>query len=76
MRVRGVVQGVGFRPAMVRLARRTGVGGFVRNDSEGVWIEVEGHAGAIESFVASVRRDAPPLARIESVEIADLAARG
>lgn len=76
MRVRGVVQGVGFRPAMARLARRTGVGGFVRNDSEGVWIEVEGQAGAIDSFVASVWRDAPRLARIDSVEVAELAARG
>jgi hydrogenase maturation protein HypF len=66
-RVRGVVQGVGFRPAVHRLARRHGLGGFVLNDGEGVMIEAEGAAAELEAFLRAVQDEAPPLARVESL---------
>jgi hydrogenase maturation protein HypF len=59
-----------------RLARSAGLGGFVRNDSEGVWIEVEGELGAVSRFFESVGRGAPRLARIVSVDTVDVPLRG
>jgi hydrogenase maturation protein HypF len=74
LRVRGAVQGVGFRPFAYGLASRFGLSGFVRNDADGVLIEVEGaRAGA---FLCELRRAPPPLARIDSVEVAAIALRG
>ena len=66
-RVRGVVQGVGFRPFVYGLAGRHGLGGFVLNDGDGVMVEAEGDAAALDAFAASLRADAPPLARVEAV---------
>src|SRR5829696_5283677 len=65
--VRGIVQGVGFRPFVYALARRHGLSGTVRNDAEGVRIEVEGVPEELERFVRTLKEDAPPLAAIESV---------
>jgi hydrogenase maturation protein HypF len=65
--VQGIVQGVGFRPFVYGLALRWGLAGFVRNDSQGVTIEVEGEAQALEGFQRALRAEAPPLARIDSV---------
>src|SRR5690606_6367691 len=62
IRIRGVVQGVGFRPAMFRLADALGLAGFVRNDREGVWIEVEGAVAVLDRFVAELVTAAPPAA--------------
>ena len=76
LRVRGTVQGVGFRPSVFRLAAVEGLGGFVRNDSEGVWIELEGDAETISRFPGRLRRDAPPLSRIDAIEMTPLPARG
>ena len=67
LRVRGVVQGVGFRPFVYRLATRGGLGGLVWNDGDGVVVEVEGPAGALDSFARALVGEAPPLARIASV---------
>ncbi len=67
LRVRGVVQGVGFRPFAFGLARRYGLSGYVLNDSEGVLIEVEG--GPVEEFCAALRAEAPVLARIDALEV-------
>jgi hydrogenase maturation protein HypF len=66
VRVRGTVQGVGFRPYVYGLAQRFELSGFVCNDAEGVLIEIEG-ARAPE-FVHALRREAPSLARIDAVE--------
>ncbi len=68
IRVAGVVQGVGFRPFVHRLATELDLAGHVCNDSEGVFIEVEGHALCVESFELRVVEEAPPLARIYEVE--------
>ncbi len=67
IRVRGRVQGVGFRPFVHRLAQAHGVSGWVRNDAEGVLIEVEGDRA--RAFLAELTERAPPLARIRRVEV-------
>ncbi len=72
IRVRGTVQGVGFRPTVYRLASAAHLAGFVRNDSEGVWIEIEGEPRAIARFPDLLRLEAPVLARIDGLEIAEL----
>lgn len=65
--VRGIVQGVGFRPFVYRLARELQLSGFVRNDAAGVVIEVEGEAAVVDAFVARVATEAPPRARVDAV---------
>jgi hydrogenase maturation protein HypF len=67
VRVTGTVQGVGFRPFVYSLAARLALSGFVGNDSEGVFAEVEGDPAAVAEFLVAVERDAPPLARIDQV---------
>ena len=74
--VRGVVQGVGFRPFVHRLALRHGLSGWVRNAAGDVQIEVEGAPEAIGPFIRALKREAPPLARIERIEQARHAPEG
>jgi len=69
--VRGVVQGVGFRPFVYNLALRHGLTGWVLNHSGGVDIEVEGPGPALAAFLHDLTALAPPLARIEGVEVQD-----
>jgi hydrogenase maturation protein HypF len=66
--VRGIVQGVGFRPYVYALARGHGLSGTVRNDAEGVRIEVEGAPENLERFLRALEEDPPPLAMVESVD--------
>lgn len=75
IRVRGIVQGVGFRPFVWQLAQRHGLQGRVWNDAEGVLIEAWGAADALERFRHDLRREAPPLARLEAIETRPLAAQ-
>lgn len=70
IRVRGLVQGVGFRPFIWRLAAEHGVSGDVRNDGEGVLIRAVG--ADIDAFADAISAGAPPLSRIESLERAPL----
>ncbi|MEW5881681.1 MAG: carbamoyltransferase HypF [Pseudomonadota bacterium] len=70
LRVRGAVQGVGFRPFCALLATEHDLTGWVRNDSAGVEIEVQGPAAAIDAFVRQLAFEPPPLARIERIESA------
>jgi hydrogenase maturation protein HypF len=74
--VRGVVQGVGFRPFVFRLARETELAGFIGNNTDGVTIEIEGAEPRLDEFLARLRSDAPPMARIDSVAIEDRAPTG
>ncbi|MBM4019740.1 MAG: carbamoyltransferase HypF [Planctomycetes bacterium] len=76
IRVRGIVQGVGFRPTVYRLAAERGLGGWVLNDAEGVLIELEGPPGRIDDLVAALADHPPPLAQVTAVESADVPARG
>ena len=76
MRVRGVVQGVGFRPTVFRLANEEGLGGFVGNDSGGVVLEVEGTEARIDRFAVRLRAEVPPLAQIDSIVVRRLAPLG
>ncbi len=66
--VRGVVQGVGFRPFVYQRARLDGITGRVRNDSTGVVIEAFGEAGTLSSFIDELQHDAPPAARLREIE--------
>ncbi len=70
----GVVQGVGFRPFVHRIATDIGLAGFVGNDSGAVFIEVQGPVARIDEFGRRLRAEAPPLARINTVSIVGVAA--
>ncbi|SPM37532.1 Hydrogenase maturation factor HypF (carbamoyltransferase) [Mycobacterium rhizamassiliense] len=72
--VTGVVQGVGFRPFVYRVASELGLAGFVGNDSGAVFLEVQGERSSVLEFDRRLRADAPPLARITAVSVTDLAA--
>lgn len=68
IRVRGRVQGVGFRPTVWRFARELGLAGEVLNDTAGVLIRVRGSQSGIDALINRIKREPPPLARVESVE--------
>jgi hydrogenase maturation protein HypF len=68
IRVRGRVQGVGFRPTVWRLARALRLSGEVLNDGEGVLIRVRGDEAAITRLLVRLRHESPPLARIDRIE--------
>ncbi len=74
--IRGIVQGVGFRPFVHGLAQRLSLSGSIRNVGGGVRIEIEGASDRVASFVQRVRADAPPLAVIEQVEVSAMTATG
>ena len=68
LRVSGLVQGVGFRPFVHRLAHTLGLSGWVCNDARGVAIEVQGAAPVLAEFERRLRAEAPALARVEGVD--------
>lgn len=74
--VRGVVQGVGFRPYVYTTAATLGLSGSVRNDSAGALIEVEGDRAHIDEFLTRLHTDPPALAVIESVDCEVVPAAG
>ena len=76
IRVTGVVQGVGFRPFVWRLANELGVSGWVRNDAAGVEINAEGSEERLSGLRERLRRDAPPLARVDGIEAYAAPTRG
>ncbi len=70
--IRGAVQGVGFRPYIYRLATDLRLTGWVANTPQGVFIEAESEKDALDAFVLRIQREAPPLARIQSLEFSFL----
>ncbi|MFI5616761.1 carbamoyltransferase HypF [Streptomyces sp. NPDC051567] len=69
VRVTGVVQGVGYRPFVYKLAHECGLSGWVRNDPEGVLVEAAGPAAVLAEFAAALRGRAPGLAQVDEVRI-------
>lgn len=67
--ITGVVQGIGFRPFIYNLARSHGLRGWVLNNEKGVLIDAEGEDGNLDRFLEDIPRLAPPLSRIESLEV-------
>jgi len=76
VRIKGIVQGVGFRPFVYNLATRLNLKGWVRNTSAGVDIEVDGENDVLDSFVKSLRHEAPSLARIDELRASFQNVRG
>ncbi|OXB91731.1 carbamoyltransferase HypF [Parageobacillus galactosidasius] len=76
IRIYGVVQGVGFRPFVFRIAKRLGLSGWVRNGESGVEIHVEGDAGVIQKFIQEITARPPVSAKITNLEIKDAAIQG
>ena len=72
LEVTGVVEGLVVRPFVPRLPERSGLAGFVLNDSGGVVIEVEGDSERLDAFAAALAAEAPPLARVDAVSSAEL----
>ncbi len=72
IRVRGIVQGVGFRPFVYRLARRYLINGWVLNDLDGVFIHAEGESGLIDEFVTELHMNPPAAAKISEVELKEV----
>ncbi|WP_242419302.1 acylphosphatase, partial [Frankia sp. CpI1-P] len=67
--VEGIVQGVGFRPHVHRLASSLGLTGFVGNDSASVFAEVDGDAAHVAEFLRRLAPAAPPLARVDRITV-------
>ncbi|MBL6933581.1 MAG: carbamoyltransferase HypF, partial [Rhodospirillales bacterium] len=72
IRVRGLVQGVGFRPTVWKIARKCGLEGDVLNDGAGVRIRAWGSTSDLDMFLQQLKEQAPPLSRIDSIEWEDL----
>src|SRR5208282_2224569 len=76
IQVRGIVQGVGFRPFVYRLARAKNLQGWVLNAAEGVEIHLEGNEGALQSFLAEMKSSPPQAALISDVRVESAEAVG
>ncbi|MGD0586564.1 MAG: acylphosphatase, partial [Oryzomonas sp.] len=70
--ISGIVQGVGFRPFVFRLAGELDLSGWVRNTPAGVEIEVQGTAEALDAFRHALAHDLPPLAVVTSISAEDI----
>ncbi len=68
LKIEGIVQGVGFRPFVYQIALKHDIKGFVKNSSEGVFIEAEGNRNNMENFLNEFINSLPPLAKIEKIE--------
>lgn len=76
MEIEGIVQGVGFRPFVYRLAHRLGLSGWVRNTGRGVLVQVEGARAEVNAFCFAISHEAPPLAVISNVNIDAMLCKG
>ncbi len=74
--VRGIVQGVGFRPFVYKLAKSLGLTGYVFNSSSGVTVEIEGGEHEIDAFLQTLRVNPPQLAEIAEIVVSGMEARG
>ncbi|MCJ7458690.1 MAG: carbamoyltransferase HypF [candidate division Zixibacteria bacterium] len=74
--IRGIVQGVGFRPFIYNLARKFGLKGYVLNDTDGVEIEAEGGKIDLDRFLSGIRRAAPSQSKIVEMKTLKIASQG
>mgnify|MGYP002030412385 FL=1 len=74
-RIQGQVQGVGFRPFVFRLACDLGLSGFVRNEPQGVLVQVQGDLASVQRFTVCIKEDRPTLASYDSLTFQDMAPR-
>ena len=74
--VSGIVQGVGFRPYVYRLSKRLHLNGFVKNNSDGVSIEIEGDENSAKQFIEILSNQPPPLAQILNKKVTDIPPTG
>ncbi|MHB1023959.1 MAG: acylphosphatase, partial [Acidobacteriaceae bacterium] len=74
--IRGVVQGVGFRPFVYNLAQSLGLSGYILNSSAGVTVEIEGADRAIQQFLHTLQSSPPPLAQITDVAVKAVSLQG
>jgi len=74
--IEGIVQGVGFRPFVYRLAGRFGLSGWVRNTGRGVQLEVEGAGADLDAFCRAIREEAPPLSVVSALTVEPLTPDG
>lgn len=70
--IKGIVQGVGFRPFIYRLAKLYQLNGWVLNSSKGVVIEVEGEKTRLDSFIEAIKKEKPPQAKIDETSVQEL----
>src|SRR5665213_1321093 len=76
IQVRGIVQGVGFRPFVYKLAKSLDLTGYVFNSSSGVTIEIEGGQSKVDGFLKTLRDDPPQLAEITQITVSEIEAGG
>src|SRR5580692_8780594 len=76
IQVRGIVQGVGFRPFVYKLAHSLGLTGYVFNSSSGVTIEVEGGGAEIEEFIKTLKEEPPQLAETTEITVSETEVKG
>jgi hydrogenase maturation protein HypF len=76
IQVRGIVQGVGFRPFVYKLAKSLGLSGYVFNSSAGVTIEIEGSGAEVEDFLKTLKEDPPQLAEIAEITVSGVEVEG
>jgi len=74
--ITGIVQGIGFRPFIYNLARKNLIRGWVLNNEKGVFIDAESEDGNLDRFIHDIPKLAPPLARIESLDVRSLQPQG
>lgn len=75
-RINGLVQGVGFRPTVYRIAKELGLKGEVFNDAQGVGVVLEGEDSQVLAFPEAMRQGKPPLARIDYIHMSDTPIKG
>lgn len=76
LEIKGIVQGVGFRPFIYRLAKNYNLKGFVFNNTKGVIVDLEGSRSSIENVIREIKEQSPPLARIKGIESKKLPVKG
>ena len=76
IQVKGIVQGVGFRPFVYRLAKKYQLNGWVLNAVEGVFIHAEGEANLLDKFVTELHMNPPSAAKVKEIDLKEVPLEG